>query len=69
MDCKDFTKHYSTLFVLRDLPTGEWEGKRIDGKWVPSDDGSEGSAGGSPVHQTFLKNPQYAHRNSRLNAL
>lgn len=58
MDCSDFAKHYSTLFVLRDLPTGEWDGKRIDGRWKPGDDGTEGSAGGSPVHQTFLKNPQ-----------
>jgi hypothetical protein len=60
MDCNDFAKHYSCLYILRDLPTGEWEGKRIDGRWVPADDGSEGSAGGAPVHQTFLKNPQCA---------
>jgi len=62
MDVRDFTKHYSTLFVLRDLPTGEWEGKRIDGQWTVDDsaEGGGGSAGGSPVNPTtFLTNPQY----------
>ena len=45
MDFKDFVKHYSTLYILIDLPAGEWDGNRVDGRWELGDDGSEGSAG------------------------
>ena len=57
MTVEDFTRHYSTIYCLRDLPEGEWDGKLIEGEWKT--DGDTPSAGGSPMHPTFLHNPQY----------